>query len=69
MVNIDREKMTVSAQTGTISILELQSPGGKMLKIRDFLNGYGLNIGNHFTPCKSEPKVAANSCRKITECI
>ncbi|MDR2436317.1 MAG: methionyl-tRNA formyltransferase [Puniceicoccales bacterium] len=67
IVNISRDKITVSAQTGTISMLELQRPGGKMLKIRDFLNGYGLNIGNHFTPCKSEPIVAANPFRKVAE--
>ncbi|MDR2720674.1 MAG: methionyl-tRNA formyltransferase [Puniceicoccales bacterium] len=67
IVNIDREKITVSAQTGTIFIFELQRPGGKMLKIRDFLNGYRVNIGDHFALCKSEPIVAMNPFCKVVK--
>ena len=65
IVSIDGEKITVSARTGTISMLELQRPGGKMLKIKDFLNGYRLNIGDHFALHRSEPIVAASPFRKI----
>ncbi|MDR0595629.1 MAG: methionyl-tRNA formyltransferase [Puniceicoccales bacterium] len=67
IVRMDREKIIVSAKTGTLAIFELQRPGGKMLKINDFLNGYKLAIGDHFELHNSEPIVAASPFHRSTK--
>lgn len=40
--------IVVGCGTGLLRILELQMPGGKRLKVRDFLAGHTLNIGEKF---------------------
>jgi methionyl-tRNA formyltransferase len=64
IVDIDGEKIVVLARTGTLAIFELQRPGGKMLGIKDFLNGYKLTVGDSFEPHASEPIVAATPFRR-----
>jgi methionyl-tRNA formyltransferase len=64
IVRMDRDKIIVSAKTGTLAIFELQRPGGKMLKINDFLNGYKLAVGDHFKLHDSEPIVATSPFRR-----
>jgi len=38
----------VACGEGVLSIEELQSPGEKRLKARDFVNGHGLKVGQYF---------------------
>jgi len=38
----------VACGDGVLSIEELQSPGGKRLKARDFVTGHGLKVGQYF---------------------
>lgn len=38
----------VACGEGVLSIEELQSPGGKRLKARDFVTGHGLKVGQYF---------------------
>ena len=38
----------VACGEGALSIGELQSPGGKRLKARDFVTGHGLKVGQYF---------------------
>jgi methionyl-tRNA formyltransferase len=67
IVRMDREKIIVSAKIGTLAIFELQRPGGKMLKINDFLNGYKLVVGDHFELHNSKPIVATSPFRRSTK--
>ena len=38
----------VACGQGVLVIEELQSPGGKRLKAKDFVTGHGLKIGQYF---------------------
>lgn len=67
IVCVDKEKIVVSAQRGAIAIFELQRPGGKMLKINDFSNGYGLAIGDYFERHSGEPIIATTPFRRPTK--
>jgi methionyl-tRNA formyltransferase len=60
IMDTDGKHITVAAHTGTVRIGELQRPGGKMLKVRDFLNGYGLAIGDRFVWHRSLPILSTN---------
>lgn len=36
----DKKQFVVKAKTGALSVLKCQAPGGKVLDVKDFLNGY-----------------------------
>ena len=36
----DKKQFVVKAKTGALSVLKCQAPGGKVLAVKDFLNGY-----------------------------
>ena len=42
------DSIQVACGDGVLSIEELQLPGGKRLKAKDFVAGHGLKIGQHF---------------------
>lgn len=44
----DGATIQVACGEGVLSIEELQSPGGKRLKARDFVTGHGLKVGQYF---------------------
>lgn len=60
ILSIDKEKIIVSTQCGTLAIFELQRPNGKMLKINDFINGFQLNIGDIFESNLAEAIISKN---------
>ena len=50
---LHNDSFIVATGNGFIEILELQRPGGKMLKTADFLRGYKLSKGDLLTGCKN----------------
>ena len=42
-----KEYFDVACADGAIRLLEVQPQGKKRMKVRDFLNGYSIDIGNH----------------------
>jgi len=53
VVAIESDRIQVQASDGLIDILKLQKPGGKVLLVRDFLNGFSLREGDQF--CSGPP--------------
>lgn len=45
IVKITNESIDVATNKGTFKILEIQKSGGKMLLVKEFLNGYQLKFG------------------------
>jgi methionyl-tRNA formyltransferase len=41
--------ITVACGTGALSLIELQKPGGRRLASADFLHGFPVSAGQHFT--------------------
>jgi methionyl-tRNA formyltransferase len=60
IVGMGGNHITVAARIGMVRIGELQRPGGRMLKVRDFLNGYGLAIGDRFDWLHAPPILSTN---------
>ena len=53
ILSIEKDGLLVSTSAGTLKIFELQRPGGKLLNIRDFINGFHLKIGDTFESARS----------------
>ena len=49
IVRMDDGQIAVATAKGTLLIKKMQRPGGKMLPVRDFLNGFVLKVGDKFT--------------------
>lgn len=43
---------------GSLQVLEVQKPGGRMLPVSDFLRGYSISNGSKLTPSTSLPLVS-----------
>lgn len=56
-LNVENE-LFIGTGRGTLQVLELQKPGGKMLAVSDFLRGYTLKNGSHLDFSISIPLVS-----------
>ncbi|MDE6431955.1 MAG: methionyl-tRNA formyltransferase [Opitutales bacterium] len=54
ILSIDKSDILISTKQGILAVSELQRPGGKLLKIREFINGFSLNIGDIFESAHAE---------------
>lgn len=51
------EGVIVKCDGGAVAFMALQRPGGKMLSVREFLNGYEIKAGEMLNFTRSEPLV------------
>ncbi len=52
ILSVEPDSFVVACMTGNISIFELQLEGKRKMRVRDFLNGFKLVQGMHFTDAK-----------------
>mgnify|MGYP001825688552 FL=1 len=48
IIEVSAQGICVSTGEGQLKITRIQKPGGKVLEIRDFLNGFAVNPGQRF---------------------
>jgi methionyl-tRNA formyltransferase len=48
ILEVSAQGICVSTGRGCLNIKQLQKPGGKVLHVRDFLNGFSLKPGQRF---------------------
>ncbi len=48
VVSSDQEGIGVQTGEGVLLLRRLQKPGGRPLAVRDFINGFSINVGDHF---------------------
>ena len=59
-IRVERSELFIGTAKGSLQILQMQKPGGKMLSTPDFLRGYSLKSGTEIKFFKSEPLISKN---------
>jgi methionyl-tRNA formyltransferase len=48
VLSADKSGLSVACGAGAVGVTELQRPGGKRMRVADFLRGFALSAGDHF---------------------